>query len=265
MKFLPVDSRGRVPVDAHGQPLYCAQPIDPPVCRDTLALNRGEGSDPGVVVRVSKDPELWAFLVPEGAESSLPTADWVAPREFAAHGKYASATVTRAIALIRYRRQHLFHPRTGDTLQFPGAGVVGLGEGGDQLFPRLDPAIIVMVKHPEREAILLGRNARRPDFYSFVAGYVDLGESLEEACAREVREEAGLEIGDITYWGSAPWAQSGSIMLAFHARARHVRSVGNTDGELVDVRWVTRQELPELPLAREGSIARAMMMEWIFK
>lgn len=256
MKFLPVDSQGRVPIDAAGQPMHTTAPSS----QDGVA-DRSDADS--VVVRVRKEPELWAFLASEVSAAHIPADRWVGARHFAAHAPEASADVTRAIALIRHRVNTLYHPRSGGELTFPGTGVVGLDKAGQHFFPRLDPAVIVMVKHPEAEKILLGRNAMRPDFYSFVAGYVDLGESLEDACQREVLEEAGFHIDDVQYWGSAPWALSGSIMLAFHARATHVRTVGNTDGELIDVRWVEKDELPELPLARQGSIARAMMMEWL--
>lgn len=102
----------------------------------------------------------------------------------------------------------------------------------------------------------------RNSFYSLIAGYVDAGENLEEAFTREALEETGMRVREVRYWGSQPWPPSGSLMVGFSAVTDDVRAVCDTDGELEETRWVSRAELPELTIARKGSIAHTMIMEW---
>jgi NAD+ diphosphatase len=108
-------------------------------------------------------------------------------------------------------------------------------------FPRLDPAIIVLVSDGDRA--LLGRQASWPQGrYSTIAGFVEPGESLEDAVAREVFEETGIEVDDIEYHSSQPWPFPASLMLGFTARATSTQ-IHLRDDELEDARWFTRAEI----------------------
>jgi NAD+ diphosphatase len=108
-------------------------------------------------------------------------------------------------------------------------------------FPRIDPAIIVLVSDGDRA--LLGRQASWPiGRYSTIAGFVEPGESLEDAVAREVFEETGIEVEQIEYHSSQPWPFPASLMLGFTARAV-TREVHLRDQELEDARWFTRADL----------------------
>jgi NAD+ diphosphatase len=108
-------------------------------------------------------------------------------------------------------------------------------------FPRLDPAIIVLVSDGERA--LLGRQAAWPvGRYSTIAGFVEPGESLEDAVAREVFEETGIEVGQIEYHSSQPWPFPSSLMLGFMARALTTQ-IERRDDELQDAQWFTRDDL----------------------
>ena len=136
---------------------------------------------------------------------------------------------------------------------------------GRQSFPRIDPAIIVLVTHGD--ACLLGRNAAWPEGrYSTLAGFVEPGESLEDAVAREVWEEAGVRLRGIRYRSSQPWPFPASTMCGFQAEAesRDVR----TGDELESVRWFTARELADAVQAREVvlsppvSIAFRLQAEW---
>ncbi len=112
---------------------------------------------------------------------------------------------------------------------------------GHEFFPRIDPAIIVLVTDGERA--LLGRQPSWPaGRYSTIAGFVEPGESLEDAVAREVREETGVEVTRVDYHSSQPWPFPSSLMLGFHALAEAHATV-RVNGELDDARWFTREEI----------------------
>ena len=111
----------------------------------------------------------------------------------------------------------------------------------EEFFPRIDPAIIVLVQDGERA--LLGRQAGWPARrYSTVAGFVEPGESLEDAVAREVEEETGVRIVSARYDSSQPWPFPSSLMLGFRAQAVP-GSVVRLSGELEDARWFSREQL----------------------
>ncbi len=134
---------------------------------------------------------------------------------------------------------------------------------GRTLFPRVDPAIIVLVADGDR--CLLGRQASWPEGrYSTIAGFVEPGESLEDAVRREVYEETNVRVGAVRYHSSQPWPFPSSLMLGFMADAASAEITKN-DGELEDARWFTRKELcsgfPKLPF--RISIARRLIDHWL--
>ena len=109
-------------------------------------------------------------------------------------------------------------------------------------FPRTDPAVIMLVTDGERALLGRNKNFPLPGMYSTLAGFVEPGESLEDAVAREVREETGVEVGAVHYHSSQPWPFPGNIMLGFHAEAR-TTEITIDYGELEDARWFTRDWL----------------------
>lgn len=110
-------------------------------------------------------------------------------------------------------------------------------------FPRTDPAVIVIVEH--EDACLLGRQALwPPNQYSTLAGFVEPGESLEDAVRREVHEEAGIDVIDCDYHSSQPWPFPASLMLGFTASAA-AREIHLADGELEDARWFTAAQIAD--------------------
>jgi NAD+ diphosphatase len=133
---------------------------------------------------------------------------------------------------------------------------------GAEHFPRTDPAVIVLVHDGERA--LLGRQASwPPGRYSTIAGFVEPGESLEDAVTREVREETGIEIANISYHSSQPWPFPSSLMVGFIAEATTNVIVLN-DQELEDARWFSRADMiagtPRLPPS--PSISYRLLEEW---
>ena len=134
---------------------------------------------------------------------------------------------------------------------------------GRVIFPRVDPAIIVLVANGDR--CLLGRQPSWPEGrYSTIAGFVEPGESLEDAVRREVYEETNIHVGAVRYHSSQPWPFPSSLMLGFTAEASSA-DIALNDGELEDARWFTRKELrsgfPKLPF--KISIARRMVDDWL--
>jgi NAD+ diphosphatase len=133
-------------------------------------------------------------------------------------------------------------------------------------FPRTDPAVIMLVEKGER--VLLGRKAEwAPGRYSTLAGFVEPGESLEDAVRREVMEETGVVVSDVHYHSSQPWPFPASLMLGFFCKAE-TEMINRNDKELEDARWFTRQELLEgqggLGIApRPISIARRLIDDWL--
>lgn len=149
-----------------------------------------------------------------------------------------------ARAMILWREKHRYCGRCGTaTHSINGGHALKCGDEqcGLVQFPRLDPAIIVLVTDGER--VLLGRQAAWPaDRYSTIAGYVEVGESVEEAVAREVREETGVTIATVAYHASQPWPFPASLMLGFFAHA-HNTQIARGDMELEDARWFSREAL----------------------
>jgi NAD+ diphosphatase len=138
---------------------------------------------------------------------------------------------------------------------------------GTSHFPRTDPAVIMLVHDGDR--CLLGRQSRfPPGMYSTLAGFVEPGESLEEAVAREVLEETGVRVSDARYHSSQPWPFPASIMLGFHATATS-REISTDQDELEDAAWFTRNELLTWDgsgshrLPRPDSISRRLIEDWL--
>ncbi len=172
-----------------------------------------------------------------------------------------------ATALAEWHRAHRHCPRCGGRLQPLDAGhVLKCEQCGRQHFPRTDPAVIMLVTDGDRA--LLGRQEIWPEGrYSTLAGFVDPGESLEQAVAREVLEEVGVEVTDVTYFGNQPWPFPSSLMVGFFARA--VTTEINVDGaEIQDARWFSRDEMREqaeagtLVLPGGISISRSLVEAW---
>jgi NAD+ diphosphatase len=196
-------------------------------------------------------PESWAQLREVGQE--LPAED----RGF----------VVQALAMWEWRRAHRFCGRCGGGLVADRGGYVMQCESCRRLhFPRTDPAVIMLVTDGERA--LLGRQAVWPEGrFSTLAGFVDPGESLEDAVAREVKEEAGIEVTDVTYFGNQPWPFPSSLMVGFFARAV-TTDISVDDDELEHARWFTREELRQeseagtLALPGGFSISRSLIEAW---
>ena len=120
---------------------------------------------------------------------------------------------------------------------------------GHLMFPKISPAIIVAIISGDH--ILLARNVSfRDGFFSLVAGYADVGETVEETVTREVREEVGITISKVRYYKSQPWAFTGSLMLGFIAEADDSQAIIVDPKEIAEAAWYHRDELPTYPSDR---------------
>ncbi|HYZ15086.1 MAG TPA: NAD(+) diphosphatase [Candidatus Acidoferrum sp.] len=178
--------------------------------------------------------------------------------------------IVRAFAVAEWSRAARYCPTCGFPLEW-NAGGRGKSctnpAGAHRLYPRLDPAIIVLVEDGERA--LLGRPASwDPGIYSTIAGFVEPGESVEDAVRREVMEETGVTIGDVRYVGSEPWPFPRSLMLGFRASAAPGQPV-TVGAELEDARWFTPAEARAVLDARYGptpyleTMARRLIEGWL--
>jgi NAD+ diphosphatase len=173
-----------------------------------------------------------------------------------------------AKALHYWQYRHAFCGICGNTNRLESSGhklVCSNEECGRQSFPRIDPAIIVLITH--KNACLLGRNASwPPKRFSALAGFVEPGESLEDALVREVFEEAKVRLKSIRYVSSQPWPFPASAMCGFHAEAES-RDCSATE-EMEEVRWFTVEDLntaisnDEVRLPPPVSIAFQLLADW---
>jgi NAD+ diphosphatase len=182
----------------------------------------------------------------------------------------SGALLAYARGLMFWHKRHRHCGACGHPTHSTVGGHVRVCANADcalQHFPRTDPAVIMLVTDGDR--CLLGKAPRFiPGMYSTLAGFVEPGESLEEAVAREVYEEAGIRVTDVRYHSSQPWPFPASIMLGFHATAT-TTEISLNDEELADAVWKTREELINSPeddifrLPRGISIARRLVDDWI--
>lgn len=217
------------------------------------------GTEPPVLLGIDREGPL--FTVDEGPATPEPTRPpligWqgrlgdvsatadgrVALREaVAVLPQDEGGIVAYAAGLLNWHRRHRFCAVCGASTAHGEGGEIRLCERcGTEHHPRLDPVVIMLVVDGDR--VLLGRQHSWPaKRYSALAGFVSQGESLEEAVAREVAEEAGVEIGLPRYVASQPWPFPSSLMLGFTAPWIS-GDPGGSDPELEDVRWFTREQV----------------------
>lgn len=176
-----------------------------------------------------------------------------------------------ALSLAWWHSRHRFCANCGAGTQIERGGWSRVcPECSAQHFPRVDPVVIMLAEHEDR--LLLGRQPQYPPGrYSALAGFLEPGESIEAAVARELHEEAGIEVADVRYTASQPWPFPSSLMIGCHARALGSDLTIDTT-ELDDARWFTRAEI-EAALAGDPqaafqppprfAIARTLLEHWL--
>ena len=184
-------------------------------------------------------------------------------------GDRDAGLLTHAVALANWHDTHTHCPIDGTpTVPGPGGHFTVCPADGTEHFPRTDPAVIMLVTDPD-DRCLLARNAAWPGRrVSILAGFVDPGESAEQAVIREVAEETGNTVTDVRYLGSQPWPMPRSLMLGFRADAPAGQDIVVDRDEIAEAYWFSRDELLAAIKAREialpppVSIARQIIEQW---
>lgn len=262
------------------------------VARDSLIVKRegdavralltmdealGYGANPGTIFLGLRDgAAVFGMGISAGAVEQLAGRNDVAVSELRGMAMQGAvppdqlATIAMAKSMVSWHQRHGFCANCGTRS--------AMREGGwkrdcpnckTEHFPRTDPAVIMLVHHGDK--CLLGRGKHFPKgMHSTLAGFVEPGESFEDAVAREVYEEVRVRVKNVTYRSSQPWPFPASVMIGFHAEAESMDFEVNED-ELASALWLSREELrPEnLPkdgsffMPRRDSIARRLIEEWL--
>jgi NAD+ diphosphatase len=206
------------------------------------------------------DEQWWAVDVKEDDEDPSYGAALDLFSMFARVSEDEWVAAGRAVQIAEWARTHRFCGRCGTPTQLqtneramkcPACGLLA--------FPRLAPAMITLVTRDDRALLAHGVNFRAAT-YSCLAGFVEPGESLEGAVVREVREEVGVEVDEVQYWGSQPWPFPHSLMVGFTAKWKS-GEIDIDPTEIVDARWFSRDEVPAIP--PPISIARKLIDSWL--
>ena len=177
--------------------------------------------------------------------------------------------MTHAVALANFHDTHHFCPNCGEPSEPVSSGHARrcTVEGTDE-FPRVDPAMIVLVTDPGDRCLLARNAAWPPTRVSILAGFVEAGESAEQAVVREVGEEVGIAVGRVRYLGSQPWPMPQSLMLGFRAEATGDLELRTDDDEITEAHWYSRAELGDaiaggtIRLPPPVSIAHQIIRSW---
>lgn len=165
----------------------------------------------------------------------------------------------RALQVLSWRTNHQFCSRCGAATEAHPRELAMICPACDyRQYPRITPCIIALVT--DGEYTLLGRSSRFPEgFYSCLAGFMEAGETAEQAVHREIMEEVGVQVADLRYLQSQSWPFPHSLMIGFHA-AYAGGDICIDDDEIVDAQWFHHTALPNIP--PPGSIARVLIDDW---
>ena len=216
---------------------------------------------PRMVVGMLDGVACWAVDLGDG-EPDAAVAGQLVPL-MGLHGRVDDARWTlagRAVQLVEWERTHRFCGRCATPTEpadrerarrCPACGLLA--------FPRLAPAVITLIRRGDEALLARGRAFPIP-MYSCVAGFVEPGETLEEAVHREVREEVGVELADVRYASSQPWPFPHSLMIGFEATWAS-GDIEIDEHEIVDAGWYRADDLPMIPPPM--SIARTLIDRWV--
>ena len=180
---------------------------------------------------------------------------------FAESGPDIMNAVSRVREMSTWRRQHRLCGGCGTPMSFSDTDLALVcPQCGERYYPQIAPAVIVAITRNGRKELLLAHNKRFMDrTFGLIAGFVETGETVEQAVRREIMEETGISVKNIRYLSSQPWPFPNSLMLAFEAEWESGEA--KPDGtELVEIGWFTRETLPTIPAP--GSIAHKVITQF---
>lgn len=260
-RLLRVNRRGQVRFDSGALVMEAAVKLS------------AEPSPAAVFLGVENGIHLWAVRDPE-LEGALTDLRALAGGSI---DDRTAALLSTANALLNWHDKATFNGADGALTASSKAGWSRITESGYEEFPRIDPAVICLI-HDGGERVLLARQHSWPkSLFSLLAGFVEAGESLERCVEREMREEVGLDVREISYLGSQPWPFPRSLMVGFAAVADPDQPLAFSDGEIAEAHWFTRAEVREalavgdwstqgdgqrLLLPGSISIARTIVESW---
>lgn len=244
--LLWVDPRGRVLVSGPAVVLSDTEKLGPTPPREAVFLGKLPGAD-GRAVWAMRGP------LPDG-----PGAPMDVRRDAVGLDDLSAQLLVTALALLNWHDNARFSPADGTPLRPARAGWARVDPvTGHEEFPRIDPAVIVLV-HDGADRMVLTRQHGWPGrMFSLLAGFVEAGESFETCVAREIREEVGIDVWDPRYLGSQPWPFPRSLMVGFHAQADPAQPFAYHDGEIVEARWFTREQVRAALAAGDWTTADA--------
>ena len=256
-----VDARGRTPLAADDR-LVCVPAKEygsQPVAGAVLLAVRGETSYWALRTEPDEEQDTWRDL--RSAGGLLDDTD--------------ASLLTTAVGLLGWHDKARYCAVCGATTRRVQAGRARRCTGCDrEEYPRTDPSMICLV-HDGGDLVLLARQTKwPPERYSVLAGFVEVGESLEGCVRREVAEEVGLGVSDVRYLGSQPWPFPRSLMLGFAAIADPAAELRLAEDEIAEARWMHRDHIREaleadgpvrgLRLPPGVSIAYRMLRGWAY-
>ncbi len=247
----------------------------------TPAAELGD-TPPAEAVFLGRMPDgrhAWAVRAPLQAPDGIPARAIDPRRAGVRFDDVAAQLVAGALALLNWHDTAGFSPSDGSPTRPVRSGWARRNLlTGHEEFPRVDPAVICLV-HDGHDRAVLARQVVWPlRLFSLLAGFVEAGESFETCVAREIAEEIGLTVTDVTYLGSQPWPFPRSLMVGFHAVADPEQEFAFNDGEIAEASWFTRDEVraalaegdwssestSRLLLPGSISIAREIIESWAF-
>jgi NAD+ diphosphatase len=183
---------------------------------------------------------------------------------------FDAGVLTEALALVHWHTEHRFHSASGNLTEVHQGGWERR-DGDVVTWPRTDPAIMVLITDGGDRCLLANGVGWPDNRYSCIAGFVEPGESLEAAARREVREEVGVDLTDLSYVGSQPWPFPRSLMIAFEGVADPAQPLVLQEDEIAAARWFDREDILAGLAGRPGplhmppsiSIARYLMERWV--
>ncbi|RSH33661.1 NAD(+) diphosphatase, partial [Acinetobacter baumannii] len=166
---------------------------------------------------------------------------------------------SRAVQLLEWRRNHKFCSHCGHATEVhPTEYAMVCPSCRYHQYPRVNPCIITIITKGDDEILLAKSIHNKTNMYGLIAGFVEVGETLEEAVQREALEEVGLKLKNIQYMSSQPWPFPSNLMIAFRAEYES-GEISLQEDEIADAQFFKFDQLPEIPF--KGSIAHAMITQ----